>query len=101
MCRDPPPLPHLSRTPSAPGKAQPWTSRSHPHKGDAPYIFVSYAHDGKGEVFKHVKRLSQEGFRIWCDEGIEPGVNWHESLETKLRRCECILLRKRRMRRAM
>ncbi len=62
------------------------------YKGNAPYIFVSYAQDDKKEVFKHIKRLNQEGFRIWYDEGIEPGVNWYESLEERLRGCECILL---------
>ena len=62
------------------------------YKGNAPYIFVSYAQDDKKEVFKHIKRLNQEGFRIWYDEGIEPGVNWYASLEERLRGCECILL---------
>ena len=33
------------------------------YNGDAPYIFVSYAHDDRKEVFRHLKRLSQEGFR--------------------------------------
>ncbi len=62
------------------------------YKGDEPYIFISYAHDDQNEVFKHIKRLNQEGFRIWYDEGIEPGVNWYESLESRIRNCECILL---------
>lgn len=62
------------------------------YKGDEPYIFISYAHDDQHEVFKHIKRLNQEGFRIWYDEGIEPGVNWYESLESRIRNCECILL---------
>ncbi len=62
------------------------------YNGDAPYIFISYAHDDQNEVFKHIKRLNQEGFRIWYDEGIEPGVNWYETLESRIRNCECILL---------
>ncbi len=37
------------------------------YKGEAPYIFVSYAHLNSDTVYAHITRLHNEGFRIWYD----------------------------------
>jgi hypothetical protein len=43
------------------------------YEGKEPYIFVSYAHKDSPAVFHIVEQLSARGYRIWYDEGIEPG----------------------------
>ena len=42
------------------------------YKGNAPFIFVSYSHSDQLIVYKLIKQLHLDGFRIWYDEGIEP-----------------------------
>ena len=36
------------------------------------YIFVSYAHADREEVFQDIAWLNERGLRIWYDEGIPP-----------------------------
>jgi len=48
------------------------------YKGIKPYIFASYSHSDMREVFTIIRRLNGGRFRIWYDEGIEPGVEWPE-----------------------
>lgn len=48
------------------------------YKGSKPYIFVSYSHSDMREVFGIIRKLNDGRFRIWYDEGIEPGVEWPE-----------------------
>jgi len=54
------------------------------YKGDKPYIFVSYAHRNSKVVFRHITRLRDEGFRIWYDEGIDPGTDWSDEIAKAL-----------------
>ena len=54
------------------------------YKGDEPYIFVSYAHKNSEIVFEHITRLRNEGFRIWYDEGIDPGTDWSDEIAKAL-----------------
>ena len=61
------------------------------YRGDAPYIFVSYAHKDADAVFAHLTRLRQEGFRIWYDEGIDPGADWSDEIATALVHAEVFL----------
>ena len=46
------------------------------YQGDAPYIFVSYAHDDAALVYPEITRLKEQGFNVWYDEGISPGATW-------------------------
>jgi hypothetical protein len=48
------------------------------YKGSKSYIFVSYSHGDMREVFTIIRKLNDGRFRIWYDEGIEPGVEWPE-----------------------
>ena len=48
------------------------------YKGTKSYIFVSYAHKNMRDVFNIIKKLNQSRYRIWYDEGIEPGFEWPE-----------------------
>jgi hypothetical protein len=62
------------------------------YKGDAPYVFVSYAHKNSVTVFSHITRLHQEGFRIWYDEGIDPGTDWSDEIAVALAQAEIFLV---------
>ena len=62
------------------------------YRGDAPYIFVSYAHKNADAVFGHITRLREEGFRIWYDEGIDPGADWSDEIATALANAEVFLV---------
>jgi hypothetical protein len=48
------------------------------YRGTMPYIFVSYSHADMKEVFQVIKQLNASRYRIWFDEGIEPGNEWPE-----------------------
>lgn len=48
------------------------------YKGSRPYIFVSYSHRNILEVFAIIKKLNDSRYRLWYDEGIEPGYEWPE-----------------------
>lgn len=48
------------------------------YKGSKPYIFISYSHGDMRQVFAIIRRLNESRFRVWYDEGIEPGVEWPE-----------------------
>lgn len=41
--------------------------------GSDPYVFVSYSHQDSEKVFPIIKQLHEKGYRIWYDEGIDPG----------------------------
>lgn len=55
-----------------------------PYEGNLPYIFVSYAHRDSVEVLKIISRMQSEGYRIWYDDGIDPGTEWDEFIASKL-----------------
>jgi hypothetical protein len=48
------------------------------YRGTMPYIFISYSHADMKEVFRIIKQLNSSRYRIWFDEGIEPGNEWPE-----------------------
>ena len=48
------------------------------YRGTMPYIFVSYSHADIKDVFRIIKQLNTSRYRIWFDEGIEPGNEWPE-----------------------
>lgn len=50
------------------------------YQGEEDYIFVSYAHKDKSIVFNEIQLLNQAGFRIWYDEGIQPGTHWDDEI---------------------
>lgn len=51
-----------------------------PYKGSKPYIFISYAHLDMDEAMAIVSELIDRGYRIWYDEGIDPGTEWDENI---------------------
>lgn len=50
------------------------------YTGDEPFAFVSYAHSDAEHVYPEILRLYSMGYRIWFDEGIDPGNEWPEEI---------------------
>jgi hypothetical protein len=62
------------------------------YEGKEPYIFISYAHKNSDKVFPIIKQLYEKGYRIWYDEGIDPGSEWPESIATHLSDASAVML---------
>jgi hypothetical protein len=52
-----------------------------------PYVFVSYAHADKADVYPDIQHLHGSGFRIWYDEGITPSEEWLENIAAAIDGC--------------
>lgn len=57
------------------------------YEGKKPYIFISYAHKDADRVLPILAQLDKEGYRVWYDEGIEPGSEWPENIAQHLNGC--------------
>ena len=62
------------------------------YKGIRPYLFTSYAHKNMKEVFQIIKKLNRSRYRIWYDEGIEPGNEWPEVVGSAVINCSQFLV---------
>lgn len=62
------------------------------YRGSDGYAFVSYAHADAELVYPIITRLHDEGFRIWYDEGIEPGEEWAKRLDSAIQGCSAFVL---------
>ena len=58
-----------------------------PYKGNDSYIFISYAHRDSALVLPIIERMYADGFRVWYDEGIDPGTEWDEFIAEHIDRC--------------
>lgn len=58
--------------------------RMKPYEGNAPYIFISYAHKDSDQVLPILDELADRGYRVWYDDGIAPGSEWPEYIATHL-----------------
>lgn len=62
-----------------------------PYEGNDNYIFISYCHKDKKQIFPIIERLARDGYRVWYDEGIDPGSEWPEIIARHLNGCStCI-----------
>jgi len=55
-----------------------------PYEGQERYIFVSYCHKDRAYVFPVIEQLVKDGYRVWYDEGIDPGSEWPEIIAKHL-----------------
>jgi hypothetical protein len=62
------------------------------YKGDAPYIFVSYAHKDAERVFPIISKFHKSGFPIWYDEGISPGYEWRQEIRDAILGCTLFIV---------
>ena len=62
-----------------------------PYTGDAPYIFVSYAHKDKNKVFGVIRSMQEQGYRIWYDDGITPASEGDENIAGHIKGCSYLI----------
>ncbi len=55
-----------------------------PYEGEKGFIFISYSHKDGPRVYPIIERLAAEGYRVWFDEGIDPGSEWPETIADHL-----------------
>lgn len=55
-----------------------------PYSGNESYIFFSYCHKDEERVYPIIGNLMKQGFRIWYDDGIDPGTEWPEVIAEHL-----------------
>jgi len=61
------------------------------YEGTEKFVFISYAHKDSDGVFPIIRRLQDDGFRIWYDDGIEPGNEWDEAIAEHIQRASFML----------
>lgn len=57
------------------------------YSGDKSYAFVSYAHADKREVLPIISHVIHSGYRIWYDDGIDPGTDWDDNIARHVQEC--------------
>ncbi len=62
------------------------------HTGEDPYLFVSYSHEEKKDVYPIIKKLHDRKFRFWYDAGMETGNDFRQELYDRIVNAEAILL---------
>lgn len=58
-----------------------------PYSGDKAYIFISYCHKDTAEVLPIIQYLLRNGYRVWYDEGIDPGTEWDRNIAEHILNC--------------
>ena len=58
-----------------------------PYEGDLPYVFVSYSHRNTDAAQQIISRMIGSGYRVWYDEGIDPGTEWDENIAAHVEGC--------------
>ena len=82
---------------SKPAASHPGTAVTIPrpftaYRGSDPYVFVSYSHADAKEVFAELAFLRDKGYRVWYDEGIEPGAAiWQQTIVERIKACDFAL----------
>ena len=61
------------------------------YEGTDPYVFVSYSHKDKNEVFEVIRMMQEAGYRIWYDEGIDPASEWDENIAEHINKCSYLI----------
>lgn len=62
-----------------------------PYSGDQSYAFVSYSHRNSEKVLPIISELQQQGYRVWYDEGIDPGTEWDDYIAERIETCSCLI----------
>lgn len=62
------------------------------YHGPDPYLFASYAHQDIEVVFQQISFLHDRGYRVWYDEGVQPGNEWPEAIALAIERSSLFLV---------
>ena len=57
------------------------------YEGEAPYIFISYAHKDNQQALPLLEAISRAGYRLWYDSDIRFGKQWADSLARHIGKC--------------
>lgn len=58
-----------------------------PYQGNEKFIFISYSHRDTAKVFPIIFKLMENGYRVWYDQGIDPGTEWDENIANHIYSC--------------
>ena len=61
------------------------------YTGTDKYIFMSYSHRDADKVYPLIHEMISNGFRVWYDEGIEPGAGWDDNVAVHIENSEMII----------
>lgn len=61
------------------------------YEGDEPFMFVSYSHADKQEVFQDMEYLNRVKYRIWYDEGRRAYEELYQRIAAKIMACSYFL----------
>ena len=62
------------------------------YDGDGRFVFVSYSHTDRLQVYPIIDYLNKTGINIWYDEGIPISDDWKESIVENLERCSAFVI---------
>ncbi|MFX0043551.1 MAG: TIR domain-containing protein, partial [Candidatus Hodarchaeota archaeon] len=62
------------------------------YEEDGPFIFVSYSHSDRLQVYPIIDYLNKTGINIWYDEGIPVSEDWKNSIVENIERCSAFLV---------
>ena len=62
------------------------------YEGDGPFVFVSYSHTDRLQVYPIIDYLNKTGINIWYDEGIPVSEDWKKSIVDNLELCSAFLV---------
>lgn len=62
-----------------------------PYSGADSFIFISYSHADTQLVFPIIQAMQDEHYRVWYDEGIDPGTEWDENIAEHIQSCGCLI----------
>jgi WD40 repeat protein len=54
-------------------------------------VFLSYGRSDRGVAFRVAQRLDEEGFSVWWDPKIAPGVTYDRVIERALAQADCVV----------
>ena len=62
------------------------------YEGEEPFVFVSYSHTDRLQVYPIIDYLNKTGINIWYDEGIPISENWKKSIVQNIERSRVFLV---------
>lgn len=67
------------------------TCRAIPYEGKEPYIFVSYCHKDRAQIYPVLEQMALDSYRIWYDDGNHAGDDWLDNIENRLEDCKAVV----------
>lgn len=65
--------------------------RAIPYEGKEPYIFISYCHKDKSQVYPILEQMARDSYQIWYDDGNHAGDEWTDNIENHLEACKAVV----------